>query len=460
MIPMTLAEVAAAVRGRLDSVSDAWAAVTAPTAFDSRQVEPGGLFAALPGMRVDGHDFAVAAIEGGAVAVLASRPTGTPAVIVDNVVSAMSDLAHAVAARYTGRILAITGSAGKTSTKDLLTQILSRAGSVVATQRSFNNEIGFPHTVLRVQADTDYLVLEMGARGRGHIAHLADIARPQIGAVLGIGSAHLGEFGSREAIAVAKRELVEALEPSGIAVLNDDDPLVSAMAGHTRARVLRFGTGPEADVRATDVALDAHARARFTLRHRDDAAPVTLGVVGAHHLTNALAAAALALAAGVEFGTVADSLDGASLASGSRMELIERSDGVTVINDAFNASPESVEAALVSLAALAADTRPSIAVLGEMRELGNSAPALHARIGRCVADLGIDTLITVGGPHAELIATTARQAGSRRVTHIESKDQALALITETLRGRDVVLIKGANSAGLFETAAALVAAGH
>lgn len=193
MIPMTLAEVAAAVRGRLDSVSDTRAAVTAPTAFDSRQVEPGGLFAALPGMRVDGHDFAVPAIEAGAVAVLASRPTSTPAVIVDNVVSAMSDLAHAVAARYTGRILAITGSAGKTSTKDLLTQILSRAGSVVATQRSFNNEIGFPHTVLRVQADTDYLVLEMGARGRGHIAHLADIARPQIGAVLGIGSAHLGD---------------------------------------------------------------------------------------------------------------------------------------------------------------------------------------------------------------------------------------------------------------------------
>ncbi|MCP2320934.1 UDP-N-acetylmuramoyl-tripeptide--D-alanyl-D-alanine ligase [Nocardia amikacinitolerans] len=459
MIPMTLAEVAHAVGGRLDTVDDAERAVTAATAFDSRQVEPGGLFAALTGKRVDGHDFATAAIGAGAVAVLASHPTGTPAIIVEDVVRAMSDLARVVATRYTGRVLAITGSAGKTSTKDLLTQILSRHGSVVATQRSFNNEIGFPHTVLRVRTDTDYLVLEMGARGRGHIAHLSAIARPQIGAVLGIGSAHLGEFGSREAIAVAKRELVEALDTSGVAVLNADDPLVAAMAEHTRAQVLRFGTGPEADVRASDITLDANARAQFTLRHGDDAAPVTLGVVGEHHLTNALAAAALALSAGVGFATVTEGLNGASLVSGSRMEVTERPDGVTVINDAFNASPESVDAALRSLATIAAATRPTVAVLGEMRELGATAPALHARIGRRVADLGIDTLIAVGGCHAELMATAARDAGSAQVTHVGTKDQVLALITEGLRGRDVVLIKGANSAALFETAAAL-ATGH
>ncbi|MFD6393160.1 UDP-N-acetylmuramoyl-tripeptide--D-alanyl-D-alanine ligase [Nocardia sp. NPDC060259] len=459
MITMTLAEVARAVGGRLDSVNDDHVTVTAPTAFDSRQVEAGGLFAALPGKRVDGHDFATAAMDNGAVAVLATRPTGTPAVIVDDVVTAMSDLAHAVATRYTGRVLAITGSAGKTSTKDLLTQILSRHGSVVATQRSFNNEIGFPHTVLRVQTDTDFLVLEMGARGRGHISHLAAIARPQIGAVLGIGSAHIGEFGSREAIAGAKRELVEALDASGIAVLNADDPLVAEMAEHTRAQVLRFGTGPDADVRAEDITLDDNARARFTLRHGDDAASIALGVVGVHHLANALAAAALALSAGVGFATVADGLNGASLVSGSRMEVTERPDGVTVINDAFNASPESVEAALLSLATIAATLRPTVAVLGEMRELGDTAPALHQKIGRQVADLGIGTLITVGGEHAELMATAAREAGSAKVTHVEAKDEVLELLTEGLRGRDVVLIKGANSAGLFETAAAL-AAGH
>lgn len=459
MISMTLAEIAHAVSGRLDAVSDDQVTVTAPTAFDSRHIEDGGLFAALGGNRVDGHDFATAAIEKGAVAVLASRPTSTPAIIVDDVVTAMSDLAHAVSTRYTGRVLAITGSAGKSSTKDLLTQILARHGSVVATERSFNNEIGFPHTVLRVQADTDFLVLEMGARGRGHISRLAAIARPQIGAVLGIGSAHIGEFGSREAIAIAKRELVEALDTSGIAVLNADDPLVDAMAEHTRAQVLRFGTGPNADVRATDITLDTNARAQFTLRHGDNAAPVTLGVVGEHHLTNALAAAALALSTGVEFATVAESLDGAGLVSGSRMEVTERPDGVTVINDAFNASPESVEAALRSLATIAATVRPTVAVLGEMRELGDIASELHVTIGRQVADLGIGTLITVGGHHAELMATAARDAGSAQVTHVETKDQVLDLLAEGLRGRDVVLIKGANSAGLFETAAAL-ATGH
>ncbi|WP_181697841.1 UDP-N-acetylmuramoyl-tripeptide--D-alanyl-D-alanine ligase [Nocardia sp. GTS18] len=459
MIPMTLAEIAQAVGGRLDAVTDDQVTVTAPTAFDSRQVVAGGLFAALSGNRVDGHDFATAAIEKGAVAVLATRPTGTPAIIVDHVVTAMSDLAHSVATRYTGQVLAITGSAGKTSAKDLLTQILARHGSVVATERSFNNEIGFPHTVLRVQADTDFLVLEMGARGRGHISHLASIARPQIGAVLGIGSAHIGEFGSREAIAVAKRELVEALDSSGIAVLNADDPLVAGMAEHTRAQILRFGTVADADVRATDITINANACAQFTLRHRDDAAAITLGVVGEHHLTNALAAAALALSAGVEFATVAAGLEGAALVSGSRMEVTERPDGVTVINDAFNASPESVEAALRSLATIAADLRPTVAVLGEMRELGDTAPALHATIGRQVADLGIGTLITVGGHHAELMATAARDAGSAKVIHVESKDHVLGLLTEGLRGRDVVLIKGANSAGLFETAAAL-ATGH
>ncbi|VFA95722.1 UDP-N-acetylmuramoyl-tripeptide--D-alanyl-D-alanine ligase [Nocardia farcinica] len=415
---MTLAEIAHAVGGRLDAVQDERATVAAATALDSRQVELGGLFAEIGGKRVDEHEFASAAMENGAVAVLATRPTGTLAIIVDDVVAAMSNLAHAVATRYTGRVLAITGSAGTTSTKDLLTQILVRHGSVVATQRSFNNEIGFPHTVLRVEADTDFLVLEMGARGRGHISHLAAIARPQIGAVLGIGSAHIGEFGSREAIAVAKRELVEALDSTGIAVVNADDPLVDAMSEHTRAQVLRFGTGPNADVRATDITLDANAREQFTLRSGDDAAPIRLGVVGEHHLVNALAAAALALSAGVEFDTVADGLDGAGLASGSRMEVTERPDEVTVINDAFNASPESAEAAVRSLATIATDLRPTVAVLGEMRELGDTAPALHATIGRQVAHLGIGTLITVGGHHAELMATAARDAGSAQVTHV------------------------------------------
>ncbi|MFC8046761.1 UDP-N-acetylmuramoyl-tripeptide--D-alanyl-D-alanine ligase [Nocardia sp. NPDC057353] len=411
----------------------------------------------LSGSRADGHDFAHEAITSGAVAVLATRATGVASVIVDDVVTAMSDLARAVAARYRGTVLAITGSAGKTSTKDLLTQILARSGSVVATERSFNNEIGFPHTVLRVQADTDFLVVEMGARGAGHISHLAGIARPTIAAVLGVGSAHLGEFGSREAIATAKRELVEALDATGTAVLNIDDPLVRAMAAHTAARVVWFGTDPEASVRAEDVTLDAHARACFVLRYGSERAPVRLRVVGGHHLTNALAAAALALSAGVPFATVADTLEQVGLLSGSRMEVTEREDGVTIVNDAFNASPESVAAALESLAALCAGGRPAIAVLGEMRELGNSAAEVHREVGRHAAELGIDELIAVGADHARLMTEAARAAGGARVTHVTTRDEALEVLTSLLRRREVVLFKGANSAGLFETAAALAA---
>ncbi|WP_433635491.1 UDP-N-acetylmuramoyl-tripeptide--D-alanyl-D-alanine ligase [Nocardia sp. CA-120079] len=456
MIPMTLAEVAQATGGYLDGTSDELATVTASTAFDSRNVVAGGLFACLAGARTDGHNYAADAIGAGAVAVLATRPTGVPGVIVGDVVTAMSDLAREVAARYTGTVLAITGSAGKTSTKDLLTQILARHGRVIATERSFNNEIGFPHTVLRVEADTDFLVLEMGARGKGHIEQLARIARPTIGAVLGVGSAHLGEFGTQEAIAEAKRELVEALDEADTAVLNADDPLVRAMADHTIAHVLWFGTSADADVRAENVTLDDQARACFTLRYDTDSAPVRLRVVGEHHLTNALAAAALALSAGVPLSAVVEALNEATLLSGSRMEVSTRGDGVTIINDAFNASPESVSAALRSLAIIAADDRPSIAVLGEMRELGDRAPQLHEEIGRQVAGLGIGQLITVGGNNAELMATAARQAGSTHVAYVASKEQVLGLL-DALGDRDVVLIKGANSAALFETAAALSA---
>ncbi|MFC8529401.1 UDP-N-acetylmuramoyl-tripeptide--D-alanyl-D-alanine ligase [Nocardia sp. NPDC057227] len=455
MIPMTLAEVAEATGGVLDGVDDAGRLVTGPTAFDSRAVAEGGLFACLSGARADGHDFVHQAVASGAVAVLATRATGVGSVLVDDVVTAMSDLARAVAGRYQGTVLAITGSAGKTSTKDLLTQILARSGTVVATERSFNNEIGFPHTVLRVQDDSDFLVVEMGARGAGHISHLAGIARPTIAAVLGVGSAHMGEFGSREAIATAKRELVQALDATGTAVLNIDDPLVRSMAEYTTARVVWFGTDSEAHVRAEEVTVDTHARACFVLCHGSEHAPVRLRVVGRHHLTNALAAAALALSAGVPFSTVAETLGQVGLLSGSRMEVREREDGVTIVNDAFNASPESVAAALESLAALCADGRPSVAVLGEMRELGDTAAEVHRRVGRQVAELGIGELIAVGSEHAQTLAAAAREAGAARATLVATRDEAFEVLTSLLRGREVVLFKGANSAGLFETAAAL-----
>nr|WP_254553062.1 UDP-N-acetylmuramoyl-tripeptide--D-alanyl-D-alanine ligase [Kitasatospora sp. MMS16-BH015] len=454
---MTLAQIAESVGGYLDHVTDTTTEVTAPAAFDSRHVTPGGLFACLAGNRADGHDFAGSAVADGAVAALAARPVGVPAIVVPDVLGALSSLAKAVHNRYDGTTVALTGSAGKTSTKDILRQILDCHGTTVATERSFNNEIGFPVTVLRVTADTRFLVLEMGARNRGHIRQLAETAPPQIGAVLGVGSAHLGEFGAREAIATAKRELVEALPGHGTAILNADDPLVLAMADHTPAGVLLFGRHADADVRAENVTVDASGRAAFTLTWQDKSAPVRLRIVGEHHLTNALAAAAIALTCGVPFHTTAGALSTATLLSGSRMEVTDRPDGITVINDAFNASPESVRAALASLAHLAAGGRPTVAVLGEMKELGAAAEAIHEQIGDLVAHHRISRLVAVGGPNAGLIAKAA-QRGGVPAEHVADKSAVLPLIAPALTDRQIVLVKGSNSAALFDVAADLITA--
>ncbi|MFC8449478.1 UDP-N-acetylmuramoyl-tripeptide--D-alanyl-D-alanine ligase [Kitasatospora sp. NPDC057223] len=458
MLPMTLTEAAAATGGTLHHVPDANAHTGAPLAFDSRNVEPGSLFAALRGTNTDGHDHAHQAVLAGALAAITERPIpGTPCIVVDDVLTAMADLAHFTASRYTGIVLAITGSAGKTSTKDLLLHILEKKGPTVANMRSFNNEIGFPSTVLRVEPDTAHLVLEMGARGKGHIAHLVAIAPPSIACCLPIGSAHLGEFGSREAIAEAKREIVEQLPPTGTAVLCADDPLVASMAEHTAATVLTYGTAPTADVRADDVKLTEDGRPHFTLTWRCWSAPVELAVHGRHHVTNGLAAAALALAAGVDFDTVTTALAEATIVSGGRMEPLHRPDGTLVINDAFNASPESVIAALRSLDSMAGG-RPRYAVLGEMKELGDSAAELHESVGWEAAKNGITHLVTVGGDNAQLLGLTAGKAGVAHTAHATDRDSALQLIADLLHQGDgpaVVLVKGANSLGLEHLARAL-----
>lgn len=457
MIALTLQQIADATNGRLVNVPDPEAVVAEPLSFDSRDIHPGGLFACLPGENTDGHAFAAQAVAAGAVTVLASSPVDVPAIQVPDVTAALGDLAKAVAERFTGTTLALTGSAGKTSTKDLLLSILQLDGPTVANVASFNNEIGFPSTVLRVKDTTRYLVVEMGARGKGHITYLTDIVHPQISAVLNVGTAHLGEFGTREAIADAKAEIVRALPESGIAVLNADDPLVRAMAEQTTARVILFGTSSDSDVRASGIELDSHGRLSFTLHAAGDSAIVSPDVNGEHHVTNALAAAALALAAGLPFATIAKGLDGARIVSGARMETTDRPDGVTVINDAFNASPESVRAALHTLAKLSAGTRPAVAVLGEMKELGDSAEAIHEEIGGLVAELALDRLVTVGGPNAELIGSTAQTVGID-TAHVHDKEQLLALLNADLPDRAIVLIKGAHSLALDTVATALASA--
>jgi UDP-N-acetylmuramoyl-tripeptide--D-alanyl-D-alanine ligase len=457
MIALTLAEAAEAVGGRLIDPTDSTAGgsaaetvVSGPVVTDARECGPGSLYVARVGEQADGLDYVPQAIDGGAVAVLAARPApGLPTVLVDDVQRAFGKLAGAVLARLTDlTLVAITGSSGKTSTKDLLAQILGRLGPTVSTDRSYNGEVGVPLTVLRADASTRYLVAEMGARGVGHLAYLTGFARPQIAVVLNVGSAHLGEFGSVEAIARAKGELVEALAPDGLAVLNADDPRVRAMAARTAGRVLLVGRSADADVRALDVRVDADARAAFVLACGDQRADVRLALHGEHHVDNALAAAAVALDLGLALPEVAAALSAAAPASRWRMEVTDRPDGVRVVNDAYNANPESVRAALKALAGMGIGRR-TWAVLGEMLELGDQSVAEHDAIGRLAVRLDVSRLVAVG-PGARAIHTGAVQEGSwgAESIYLPDVDAAYRLLAEELTTGDVVLLKSSRDAGL------------
>ncbi len=461
MIPMTLGEIAEVVSGRLRGADPA-TQVAGPVHYDTRAVTAGSLFLALPGEHVDGHDYARAAVAAGAVAVLASRPVDAPTVEVADGIAALTALAAASARRLSATVVGITGSSGKTSTKDLIAALLRRRGPTVAPAGSMNNELGHPYTVLLADAGTRYLVLELGARGVGHIRHLASIAPPRIGVELNVGSAHLGEFGSREAIARAKGELVEALPADGVAVLNADDPLVAAMAARTAARVVPFGESAAAEVRASDVDVDELGRARFVLTAAGTSVPVQLQLVGEHHVSNALAAAAVALETGMAPADVAVGLSEARPASRWRMEVTERPDGVLVVNDAYNANPESMRAALKALASVARARRErggrSFAVLGPMAELGPAAAAEHDALGRLAVRLDISRVIAVG-EDARPIQHGAALEGSwnGESSWVPDIGAALALLRGELRPGDVVLVKASRAAGLERVALALAA---
>lgn len=458
MIPLTLAEVAAAVGGTVVG-ADPDAVVTGPVVADSRQVRPGGLFVALPGENVDGHDFAAAAVAAGAVAVLAERPVpGVPAVTCEDALTAIGRLAREVVSRHPRlTVVGVTGSSGKTSTKDLLRALLSRLGPTVAPQGSFNNELGAPLTALTVDEATRYLVVEMGARHPGNIAYLCGITPPDVAVVLNVGSAHLGEFGDRSVTAATKGELVEALTPQGVAVLNADDPLVAAMSTRTVGRVLLAGRSRQAEVRADDVVLDGLARASFTLTTPAGSVRVGLALSGEHHVANALSAAAVAWHLGLPLEALAEALGEATAASRWRMEVTDRSDGVTVVNDAYNANPESVRAGLAALVAMAGSTRRSVAVLGEMGELGPGALDEHRSVGVAAARRGVDVVLGVGaGPTRELVEA-AREAGVAQARWVPDRDAAVATLRGLLSPGDVVLVKGSRAFGLEQVAAAVLA---
>ncbi|MDJ0383160.1 UDP-N-acetylmuramoyl-tripeptide--D-alanyl-D-alanine ligase [Streptomyces sp. G-G2] len=458
MIPLSLASAALATEGRLSGGADPDRLITGPLVFDSRDITPGSLFCCLAGKSVDGHDFTAQAVAAGAVAVLAANPVDAPAIVVPDVLGAMGQIAARVASEFTGTVIGLTGSAGKTSTKDLLTSILELDGPTVATPRSFNNELGFPVTVSRVETGSRYLLLEMGARGLGHIDSLCDIARPTISTVLGVGSAHIGEFGSREVTAQAKAEIVRALPAHGTAVLNGDDPLVSAMAGATDAAVITFGFGEHCDIRAEQVGVQHDGRPHFVLVHGKDRRRIELRVHGRHNVLNALAAAATAVAAGIPADRIAQGLRQAEISSGGRMEVTTREDGVTVINDAFNASPESVLAALAALGDIAGPTRRKVAVLGEMAELGDEAAAWHDQVAEHVVRLRPAEVLGIGSTHMERMLMVMTDAGLKASrSNVDPEVPLIEEIRRVLRPGDVVLIKGANSLGLEAVARELAA---
>ena len=461
MIPMTLAEIAEVVGGEAHGA----ATVTGPAFFDSRDVEPGGLFLAVVGERVDGHDYAAGAVAAGAAAVLGSRPTDVPTVVVADPVVALGLLARHVRDRLPDlTVLALTGSQGKTGTKDYLAQVLGGAGETVATTGNLNNEIGVPVTVLRAGPSTRYLVVEMGARGIGHISYLCGIARPTVAGVLNVGTAHLGEFGSREAIAEAKGEILEGLSADGTAVLNADDDLVAPMASRTAARVLSFGRAGGSDVTWHDATYDDLGRPTATYAHAGREVEVALRQAGEHQLANAGAAASFALAAGLDLHDVSATLGEAVSLSRWRMEITDLPDGSVLVNDAYNANPASMRAAVDTLARIGERRRTTggrtIAVLGEMKELGDAHDAAHREVGEAVARAGIDHLLVVGEPAAAI----ADGAGSDpdwagTAVRVADRDGALAWLRENIAAGDVVLVKASRGAALELVAQGLTEAG-
>lgn len=467
MIALTLAEVAEATGGTVIVGDPASLAVgeAGEVRVDSRLVRSGDLFVCQRGETTDGHEFAAAAVEAGAVSLIVERrrDVDVPQVLVADAHDALQELARVVVARVRAsgglRVVGITGSNGKTTTKNMVREILGRVGETVAPQGSFNNRVGAPLSMLGITEGTRFLVVELGASGQGEIARLASIAVPDVAAVLTVGLAHIGGFGSIETTRASKAELVRSLEAGAVAVLNADDARVESMAAETGATILRFGTGPSAELRADDVATSISGT-RFTLHVGGATHPVRLQLVGEHQVVNALAALSIAHALDVDLAGAIDALESMTRAERYRMEVHDLGGGVTLVNDAYNASPDSMAAALKTLAQLTRDSGRSIAVLGHMAELGEHADEEHDRIGRLAVRLNIKRLIVVGH-EARHIHNAAGLEGSwdGESVLVDSVDEAYDRLRGELRAGDVVLVKSSNSAGLRFLGDRLVEAG-
>ena len=442
MINLRASEIAKIVRGEL--VGDDVAVTSAPV-FDSKAAKPGSIFLALKGEKVDGHSYIESAFANGAVLAFVTVASANRCIVVPDVMSALNLLAaHVREVLKDLTVIALTGSQGKTTTKDLLQHILESVGKTVAPVGNFNNELGTPITLLQCDENTKFCILEMGARHVGDIATLCKMAKPNIGMVLRVGTAHIGEFGSAVAVATAKSEMISSLEGSAIAILGQYDDFTKEMSSLHNGKLLTFGETTSADVRATDIEI-REGRPHFDLVTPAGRAAVGLRIVGIHQVANALAAAAVASALGASIDLIAGALSTAEVNSKWRMQIHEFN-GFVLINDAYNSSPESAEAALRTLVLFAQERGgQSWAFLGKMHELGASSRERHAAIGTLALELGIDHLVGISSPeYAEAVG-----ANSAMTVHLfESKEDSLSLVDQ-MRSGDVILVK-ASRAEAFE----------
>ena len=447
MIDLSVADIAEIVGGK--SFGDSGAIVTAEPFFDSRSAIPGGIFLALEGQQVDGHNFVEEALVKGGVTAFTTRQVGSNCIVVADVLEAISKLGAEVRRRLPKmKVIGITGSQGKTTTKDIARHVLSIAGETIAPSQSFNNDLGVPLTLLRASAKTRFCVLEMGARHEGDIARLVQMAKPDIGVVLVVGTAHIGEFGSREAIARTKSEIVSNLSKDAIAILGTYDEFTPKMASQTPATVMYFGEKTSCDVRATDIDI-REGRAHFDLVSKAGREPVALRLIGRHQVPNALAAAAIATALQIPIDKIASGLSTAEIASKWRMEISDIG-SLLLINDSYNANPESMRAALETLRYFAQERGGRAwAFIGKMHELGENSQRDHQSITAFADQMGIDHVVAVNTP--EYGNTSGAQL---LVQHVSSFDEALAISKEITPG-DVILVKGSRAEGLEKLSDAL-----
>jgi UDP-N-acetylmuramoyl-tripeptide--D-alanyl-D-alanine ligase len=452
LIQLRLSEIAVAVAGSLYGEDEV---VTASVETDSRLINVGSLFVAKPGEVTDGHLFLGSALEKGAVGAIvqSKQDSGISQIVVKDSVEALGKLATYVIAKLHEagrlRVVAVTGSNGKTSTKNMLRIILEKFGNTISPIESYNNEVGAPISMLKADFETDFLVAELGAGGIGSIKYLAEMCQPDVAVELKVGLAHVGEFGGIETTFEIKSELVKALRDSSQVILNADDSLVTQMAQFTNAEKTWFGTNEGADVRAENIALTLTGTRFDLLVNGETLGPVNLRILGEHQVMNALASLAVAKVLGLDIRSAIASLEELDLAERWRMQLLSGPNGSLVINDAYNASPDSMRAALQTLATLGRQGHKTIAILGEMAELGHESVAQHDEIGRLVVRLNIDQLFVVG-QGAKLIHLGAMQEGSwdGESKFVDTIDEALEQVRDLLGSGDIVLVKSSKSANL------------